>query len=172
MGERRRIDRGPRARVREGGPELGALIEAFVNRVSHPRGRALAFLARSRVTVDQAILLSASLRASGSTPTTLAAEMGLSLPSVVQMIERLALVGLVRRGEDPRDGRRRTVEPTAKARSFLSRFRAVRVDEFRSATDALSERTRRELVDALGAALVELGPRRSDPHAPSEEPHR
>jgi DNA-binding MarR family transcriptional regulator len=136
--------------------ELGALLERLVNAVSHPRGRALSFLAQAGVTVDQAILLDHALRAPGSNPTALAKRMSLTLPSMSQMIERLVVQGLVRRVEDPHDRRKRTIEPTAKAKKFLERFRSVRIAEFESATSALSNGTRRKLAKAIEEALAEL----------------
>jgi DNA-binding MarR family transcriptional regulator len=136
---------------------LGALLEALVNRVSHPRGRVLAFLAKSRVTVDQAILLNHAQTQPGSTPTSLAEKMNISLPSASQMIERLVGEGLARRIEDPDDRRKRTIELTRKASTFLERFSAIRVEEFESATEGLSERTRRKLATAIEEALKELG---------------
>lgn len=135
---------------------LGALLEAFVNEVSHPRGRALSFLAKSQVTVDQAILLNHALTEPGSTPTTLAGKMNLTLPSVSQMIERLVSQGLARRIEDQHDRRKRTIEPTPKAKTFLARFRSVRIEEFESAIEHVSEGTRRKLVTAITEALREL----------------
>lgn len=137
--------------------ELGGLLEALVNVVSHPRGRALAFLTRASVTVDQAILLHHANHA-GSTPTSLATQMNLSLPSVSQMIERLVQAGMLRRREDARDRRKKTIETTPKAKTFLARFRAVRVEEFEAATDRLSPATRRRLARAIEDALRELGP--------------
>lgn len=137
-------------------PNLGALLEALVNAVSHPRGKALAFLARARVTVDQAILLDRARR-SGSTPSSLAAEMGLSPSSVSQMIDRLVAGEYVRRVDDARDRRRKIVEPTRKARAFLERFGAVRRDELATGAAALSAATRKRLASAIAEALRELG---------------
>jgi DNA-binding MarR family transcriptional regulator len=135
---------------------LGALLESFVNAVSHPRGRALAFLAKSSVTVDQAVLLNHALSEPGSTPTSLAAKMNLSLPSVSQMLERLVKIGLVKRAEDPLDRRRKTIEPTPKARRFLRDFQAIRSSEYAAGTAPLSRATKQQLVAALGKALEEL----------------
>lgn len=137
--------------------ELAGLLEALVNRVSHPRGRALSFLAKSGMTVDQAILLHHASVEPGATPTRLALAMGASLPSMSQMIERLAAQGLVRRAEHPDDRRKRTVEPTPKARRFLERFRAVRVEEFGLAAEGLTPATRKLLATAIRQALRELG---------------
>jgi len=54
---------------------FGGLIEAFVNRVSHPRGRVLTLMARASVTVPQVILLNFALTIPDSTPSSLAAKM-------------------------------------------------------------------------------------------------
>jgi DNA-binding MarR family transcriptional regulator len=82
--------------------------------------------------------------------------MNLSLPSVSQMIERLVKQGLVRRSEDSEDRRRKTIEVTAKARTFLARLKDVRSAEFTAGTEALSPATRRRLLDVLAQALKEL----------------
>ncbi len=137
--------------------DLGALLEAFVNKVSHPRGRVLTFLAKASVTVDQAILLNAALTTPGSTPSSLASTMNVSLPSVSQMIERLAKLALVRRIEDAEDRRRKTIEVTAKGEAFLARLKKVRSAEFAAGTESLSPATRRQLQGALARALKELG---------------
>lgn len=136
--------------------KLGALLEAFVNKISHPRGRALSLFSRSSVTVDQAILLNHALAKPGSTPTSLATAMNLSLPSVSQMLERLVKLELVRRVEDPEDRRRKTIEVTPKAKRFLKELRDVRLEEFSAATARLSTATQQQLVAILAQALSEL----------------
>lgn len=136
---------------------LGALIDALMIRISRPRGRALAFLTRSAVTSDQAILLSLVLSEPGCTPTTLAAKLSLSMPSVSQMIERLVNAGLVRRVEHPSDRRKKTIEVTPKGRTFLARLRSVRIEELESAVASLPASTRGELASAIAAVLRDLG---------------
>lgn len=144
---------------------LGEVLEAFMNRVAHPRGRALAFLTQSSVTVDQAILMHHALTRPGSTPTSLAATMNLSLPSISQMLERLARLGMLRRIEDPADRRRKTIAVTPKARRFLRELQAVRSQEFSAGAAALSPATQQRLVAALERALTELDadPSRGEP---------
>ncbi|MCA9620394.1 MAG: MarR family transcriptional regulator [Myxococcales bacterium] len=137
--------------------ELASLLEALVNRVSHPRGRALAFLAKASLTVDQAILLHHAFNEPGSTPTRLGQRMNLSLPSVSQMIKRLEQAGMLRRVEDLADRRRKSILVTSKAKTFLARFRSVRIAEFAAATEGLSPAARHELATAIRAALDELG---------------
>jgi DNA-binding MarR family transcriptional regulator len=138
--------------------ELGSLIEAFVNRVSHPRGRVLTFMAKASVTVPQVILLNFALRNPDSTPSSLAAIMKISLPSVSQMIERLVKLRLAQRTEDSKDRRRKTVSVTSKGRTLLTRLEAVRAAEYAAGAANLSEATRRRLSDALSQALRELAP--------------
>ena len=140
--------------------ELGALIEAFVNRVSHPRGRVLAFMAKASVTVPQVILLNFALKNPDSTPSSLAATMKISLPSASQMIERLVKLRLVRRTEDAEDRRRRTIGVTSKGKSLLTRLEAVRSAEYGAAAANLSPATRRRLSEALAQALRELAPQK------------
>ncbi|NUP08610.1 MAG: MarR family transcriptional regulator [Polyangiaceae bacterium] len=101
-------------------------------------------------------MLNLALTTADTTPSSLAKAMNLSLPSVSQMIERLVKQGLARRVEHSGDRRKRTIEPTAKAKTFLTRFRAVRIDEFETATASLSSATRRKLTDALTVTLDEL----------------
>jgi DNA-binding MarR family transcriptional regulator len=136
--------------------KLGSLLEAFVNEISHPRGRALSFLAKSSITVAQAILLNHALKEPGSTPTSLAAKMNLSLPSVSQMIDRLVNLGLVLRVENRADRRQKTIDVTAKAKKLLREFRVVRSQEYSAGTASLLPATQRQLVALLGRALNEL----------------
>ena len=110
------------------------MLEAFVNRASHPRGRALSFLHEASVTVPQVVLLNFALTIPDSTPSKLSAIMQMSLPSVSQMIDRLVKLGLVRRGEDLQDRRRKTVAVTPKAHKLLSRLKALRSAEYSAAT--------------------------------------
>jgi DNA-binding MarR family transcriptional regulator len=135
---------------------LGGLIEAFVNRVSHPRGRVLNLMARASVTVPQVILLNYAVAIPDSAPSRLAAKMRMSLPSVSQMVDRLVRLKLVTRTEDPTDRRRKTINVTAKGRSLLAHLSAVRSAEYRAGAAGLSVATRARLIDALADALREL----------------
>jgi DNA-binding MarR family transcriptional regulator len=135
---------------------LGGLIEAFVNKVSHPRGRVLTLMARASVTVPQVILLNFALTVPDSTPSGLAAKMRMSRPSVSQMVDRLVRLKLVERVEHPTDRRRKTVSVTARGKSLLARLSAVRSAEFRAGAAELSASTKAQLIDALAAALREL----------------
>ncbi len=138
------------------GKRLGDLIEAFVNKVSHPRGRVLTLMARASVTVPQVILLNFALTFPDSTPSGLAAKVRMSRPSVSQMVDRLVRLKLVERVEHPTDRRRKTVSVTARGRSLLARLSAVRSAEFRAGAAELSASTKAQLIDALAAALREL----------------
>jgi DNA-binding MarR family transcriptional regulator len=138
-----------------GDKRLGGLIEAFVNKVSHPRGRVLKLMARASVTVPQVILLNFATTGD-STPSSLAAKMRMSRPSVSQMVDRLVRLKLVARAEDPGDRRRKTVSVTSKGRSLLAHLSAVRSAEFRAGAAGLSAAARAQLIDALAAALREL----------------
>ena len=141
------------------GERLGGLIAAFVNRVSHPRGRVLNLMARASVTVPQVILLNFALTALGSTPSSLAAKTRMSLPSVSQMVDRLVRLNLVARAEDPTDRRRKTVSVTPKGRILLARLSALRSSEYRAGAAGLSAATRARLTGALVEALRDLGTR-------------
>jgi len=136
--------------------DLGLLLEAFVNKVSHPRGRALSFMSEASVTVAQVILMSHAV--GGGTPTSLAAATSLSLSSVSQMIERLVKLGFLRRSEDPEDRRRKTICATPKAKTFLDRLKALRAEEFAAGAAFLSGETRDILKSAIARALRELEP--------------
>jgi DNA-binding MarR family transcriptional regulator len=135
---------------------LRGLIEAFVNRVSHPGGRALAPMARASVTVPQVILLNFALSSPDSAPSSLATRMRMSLPSVSQMVDRLVRLKLVVRAEDPSDRRRKTISVTAKGRRLPARLSAVRSAEYRAGAAGLSVATRARLIEALVESLREL----------------
>jgi DNA-binding MarR family transcriptional regulator len=143
--------------------ELGALLEAFVNRVSHPRGRTLSLMSEAQVTLPQVILLNFALTIPDSTPSSLAAIMKISLSSVSQMIERLAKLGFMQRIEDAEDRRRKTIEVTPKAVAFLACLKAVRSEEYAVGTAKLSKATKRLLKEAISRALKELGDRSERP---------
>jgi DNA-binding MarR family transcriptional regulator len=136
--------------------DLGFLLEAFVNKVSHPRGRALSFMSAASVTVPQVILMNVAMTVPNSTPSSLATAMNLSLSSVSQMIERLVKLGFLRRSEDVEDRRRKTISATPKAESFLDDLKALRAEEFAAGTEMLTEETRDLLKSAIARALAEL----------------
>ena len=149
--------------------DLGFLLEDFVNAVSHPRGRALSFMAEAAVTVPQAILMNYATNAPHSTPSQLAAHMNISLSSISQMVERLVRLGYLRRAEDAGDRRRKTIDATPKAKMFLDELKALRADEFAVGTAALAAETRDLLGKAVSQALREI---RAGPRTPSEAPSK
>ena len=133
---------------------MGLMLEAFVNRISHPRGRALAFMSEASVTVAQVILMTHAI--CGGTPSSLAAAMNLSMSSVSQMIERLVKLGFLNRSEDAEDRRRKTVRATVKAKAFLDELRILRAEEFSVGAAVFSRETRDVLKCAISRALREL----------------
>lgn len=148
---------------------LGALLEAFIGQISPPRGRAQSFLAAASVTGSQALLLHYALVDPDSTPSTLAAQLNLSLPSVSQMIERLVRLQLLTRAEDPADRRRKTLAVTPRARRLLGALQAVRAAEFAAGTARLPKATQRELIALLSRAVDELKLGGSRPRQESDD---
>lgn len=134
--------------------DLGLALEAFVNRISHPRGRALAFMSDASVTVAQVILMTHAI--DGGTPSSLAAAMNLSMSSVSQMTERLVKQGFLNRSEDAEDRRRKTVRATPKAKAFLDELKALRAEEFAAGASVFSREARDLLKSAIDRALREL----------------
>ncbi|HVW58204.1 MAG TPA: MarR family winged helix-turn-helix transcriptional regulator [Rhizobiaceae bacterium] len=147
---------------RDNEDRLGDLLEQFVNAISHPRGRVLGFMADAAVTVPQVILLN-FVSDAASTPSSLAARMKISLPSISQMVDRLVRLGLLVRMEDPADRRRKSLKATEKALTLLAALKTIRSAEYAEGTSRLSEATRKGLIEALARALDELA---SPPHEP------
>ncbi|WP_141329882.1 MarR family winged helix-turn-helix transcriptional regulator [Myxococcus sp. AB025B] len=135
---------------------LGSLLESFLGHVSHSRGQVLSLLSEHGVTADQGILLRHVREQPGEPLSSLAERMGLSLPSVSQMAERLVKLGYVTRREDPEDRRRKSLQVTAKASRFLTAFKKVRAEELALGSSRLTAPTQQRLVSALEAALAEL----------------
>ena len=136
--------------------ELGSLLETFVNRVSHTKGRTVDFMSKASVTVGQAILLNAALTNPGSSPSDLASTMHISLSSASQMIERLAKLGFLDRSEDVKDRRRKAIDVTSKGKVFLEKLRVVRSNELAEGAAGLSVSTRKLLTRAITQALFEF----------------
>lgn len=143
-------------RKKDDDSDLGRLLETFVNKVSHPRGRALAFMSEASVTVAQVILMNAAMTERDSTPSSIAATVNLSLSSVSQMIERLVKLGFLQRSEDAEDRRRKTIRATPKAKGFLDNLRTLRAEEFAAGAAVFSRETRDVLKSAIARALREL----------------
>ncbi len=140
-------------------PSIGAVLEAFVNRVSHSRGRAMEFMLSASITTAQAILLHTVALTTQCAPSDIATAMRLSPSSVSQMIERMAKQGLLERVEAEDDRRRKVLAVTATGRQFLDELKALRIQEYADGVAGLTPATRAQLEQALQAALKELGPR-------------
>ncbi len=138
---------------------IGVLLEAFVNRVSHTRGRAMEFMLAASITPAQAILLHTVLITPDCAPSDVAAAMRLSPSSVSQMIDRLSRQGFLHRVEATDDRRRKALALSASGQRFLDDLRALRIGEYAAGAAGLSSATRDQLVEALYAALAELDPR-------------
>jgi DNA-binding MarR family transcriptional regulator len=138
---------------------LGDLLQDFVGRVAHRSGRTLAIMNEASVTLHQVILLNRLLEARQSTVSALAGSLGMSLPSVSQMVDRLHRLKLVTRAEAADDRRKRRIELSGHGRALLDRLAEVRSAEFEIGVAALSAQARADLVRALGQALRELEPR-------------
>ena len=125
-------------------------------------------MAEASVTVPQAILMNYAMTAPHCTPSQLAANMNISLSSISQMIERLVKLGYLRRAEDAGDRRRKTIDVTTKAKTFLGELKALRADKFAVGTAALSIETRAQLGSAVAQALREIEAFRAPPKARSK----
>jgi DNA-binding MarR family transcriptional regulator len=136
--------------------ELAALLEDFVNKVSHPKGRALAFMSEASTTVPQVILMDFALKSSATAHSALAERTGISLSSVSQMLERLVKLGFVRRRQNATDGRRKVIELTEHGRVFLAKLQTLRSQKFAAGVEALSKETRDLLKVALARAMQDF----------------
>lgn len=135
---------------------LGDLLQEFIGRVAHRSGRTLAIMSEASVTLHQVILLNRLAELGEATVSELAVALGMSLPSVSQMIDRLHRLELVTRVELHSDRRRKQINLTAAGRALLDRLREVRSLEFESGTASLSAPLRAELNALLSRVLAEL----------------
>jgi DNA-binding MarR family transcriptional regulator len=85
-----------------------------------------------------------------------AAHLGLSMPAVSHLVERLVQAGFLRRWEDHEDRRLRRVELTSDGRSLVEKIEDARTREFDEAFEGLSPAVRRKLQEAVDAVLAEL----------------
>jgi DNA-binding MarR family transcriptional regulator len=136
--------------------QLGALLEQFVNRISHPRGETLALMIGASVTTAQVILLHLAQKHPNFTHSELARAMKLSRSSASQMVERLVKTDFLMRRESAEDRRVRTLTVTPKGSAFLKRLQVVRVKEYAVGTEALSSATRQRLIHVISQSLTEL----------------
>jgi DNA-binding MarR family transcriptional regulator len=143
----------------DGGPQLGEMVQDFVNRVSHRAGRTLAAMQDGSVTLPQVLLLHRLADLTDGTASELAEQLKMSLSSVSQMLDRLETLQLVTRSDVAGDRRKRRLKLTAKARALLRRLRAARSDDYEAGLSDISPRLRALLRDVLTQVLNELAPR-------------
>jgi DNA-binding MarR family transcriptional regulator len=147
--------------------ELGELLLAFMDRVSHSQGTVLTLLTEMSITVQQVVVLDRIRSIPNCTPSELASEMRVSPPSISQMIDRLGKRKLVRRIEDGKDRRCKVLGLTPKARSFLLRLHRARLGELVQGTSCLSFASHNALRKALLDALEDV---RSESRSLKREP--
>jgi DNA-binding MarR family transcriptional regulator len=97
--------------------------------------------------------LSSLDRAGAQRVTTLAAEQGVSQPSMTQLVQRLEQRGLIVRGTDPADGRVALVRLTDRGRAALIARRERNAERIAGLLGDLPEPDVRALGDALAAVL-------------------
>lgn len=91
----------------------------------------------------------------GLTVTEVAERLRLSHPAVVQSLEDMASTGLVRKVQDPLDGRRRLLSLSPKGKRWMPRLRDVWKEMSRAQTEAFAA-SGCDMLAALGAANAEL----------------
>jgi DNA-binding MarR family transcriptional regulator len=136
--------------------EVGALLLALVDRVSHRGGDTLALMAEAGLTLPQVLFLTRLRQAGESTPSELAERLNMSLPAASQMVERLFKLGFLTRREDEGDRRRKQLAVTPAAERMLDKLVRARAAEYAKGTARLSPALRRELAAALAKAVREL----------------
>jgi DNA-binding MarR family transcriptional regulator len=137
--------------------DVGALLLALVDRVSHRGGETLALMSEAGLTLPQVLFLTRLRQAGGSTGSELAERLNMSLPATSQMVDRLFKQGLLSRTEDDGDRRRKRLAVTATAERLLDRLIRARAAEYAKGTARLSPALRRELATVLAKAMRELG---------------
>jgi len=135
---------------------LGDLMQDFIGRVAHRSGNTLMIMSEASVTLHQIILLNRLLELGETTVSALAVALGMSLPSVSQMVDRLHRLGLVTREELHSDRRKKQVKLTVAGHQLLDRLREARSMEFEIGTMSLPASLRAELAELLSRALAEL----------------
>lgn len=137
--------------------ELGELLQGLVNRISHRgQGRSFAIMNEASVTVPQVILLYRIIHEDLHKPSALARSLGMSGPSISQMLDRLFQLGLIIRSDSPEDRRQRLVDVTPKAKALCRQIARARSAEYAQGVARLSVPLRAELRDVLARALAEL----------------
>jgi len=136
--------------------EVGALLLALVDRVSHRGGDTLALMAEAGLTLPQVLFLNRLRQAGTSTASDLAERLNMSLPATSQMVERLFKLDLLTRAEDADDRRRKRLAVTQAAERLLDKIGHARAAEYDKGTQRLSPALRRELAATLAKAVREL----------------
>ena len=135
---------------------LGDLMQDFIGRVAHRSGKTLMIMSEASVTLHQVILLNRLLELGETTVSELATALGMSVPSVSQMVDRLHRLGFVTREELPADRRKKQVKLTVAGHQLLDCLREARSMEFEIGTMSLPASLRAELAELLSRALAEL----------------
>ena len=136
--------------------EVGALLLALVDRVSHRGGDTLALMTEAGLTLPQVLFLTRLRQAGESTPSELAERLNMSPPAVSQMVDRLFKLDFLTRREDAGDRRRKRLAVTPAAERMLDKLVRARAAEYAKGTAQLSPALRRELGAALAKAVREL----------------
>jgi DNA-binding MarR family transcriptional regulator len=136
--------------------EVGALLLALVDRVSHRGGETLSLMSEAGLTLPQVLFLTRLRQAGGSTASELAERLNMSLPATSQMVDRLFKQGLLTRTEDEGDRRRKRLAITSSAERLLDRLTRARAAEYVKGTARLSPALQRELAAVLAKAVREL----------------
>ncbi len=136
--------------------EVGALLLALVDRVSHRGGATLSLMSEAALTLPQVLFLTRLRQAGQSTPSELAERLNMSLPATSQMVDRLFKLGFLSRAEDEDDRRRKRLAVTPAAERLLDKLGRARAAEYAKGTERLSPALRRELAAALAKAVREL----------------
>src|SRR5262245_10858591 len=134
---------------------IGEMLQELVNRVSHRGGEVLALMNDAGVTLQQVLLLTRLREAGESNVSDLAERLGMSLPAISQMVERLYQLGLLSRSEDAEDRRRKLIATTPKARAFLDRLVKARAAEYGAGIARLPAPLRTELARILRRILAD-----------------
>jgi DNA-binding MarR family transcriptional regulator len=137
---------------------LGDLLHDFIARVAHRSGSTLTIMNEASVTLPQVILLNRLAERGEATVSEIAAALGMSLPSVSQMVDRLHRLGLVTRIELFSDRRKKQIGLTTSGGVLLDRLRKARSQEFEIGTASLSAPLRADLAALLSRAIAELEP--------------
>jgi DNA-binding MarR family transcriptional regulator len=136
--------------------DVGALLLALVDRVSHRGGDTLALMTEAGLTLPQVLFLTRLRQVGESTPSELGERLNMSLPATSQMVDRLFKLGFLTRREDESDRRRKQLAVTPSAEKLLDKLVRARAAEYATGTARLSPALRRELSAALAKAVREL----------------